>query len=120
MSCIVYQTDKKTGVKYAYESESYWDSEKQQPRSRRKYLGKVDPETGEIITKRAGKTAKSKTAADSSTASATETSAESIPPDILLEKDEMIAALRKENAVLKKEKQAILASMAEILGQYQE
>lgn len=52
MSCIVYQIDKKTGTKYAYESESYWDPEKQQPRSRRKYLGKVDPETGEIMTRK--------------------------------------------------------------------
>ena len=49
MSCIVYQTDKRTGIKYAYESVSYWDKEKGQPRSKRKYLGKVDPETGEII-----------------------------------------------------------------------
>ena len=52
MSCIVYQTDHKTGAKYAYESVSYWDKEKQQPRSKRKYLGKVDPETGEIISKK--------------------------------------------------------------------
>ena len=51
MSCIVYQVNKKTGVKYAYESISYWDKEKQQPRSRREYIGKVDPETGEIIRK---------------------------------------------------------------------
>ena len=57
MSCIVYQTNTKTGIKYAYSSESYWDKEKQQPRSRRKYLGRVDPETGEIITGRAAKTA---------------------------------------------------------------
>ena len=49
MASIVYQTDKKTGIKYAYESTSYWDKEKKQPRSKRKYLGKVDPETGEII-----------------------------------------------------------------------
>ncbi len=49
MPSIVYQTDKKTGIKYAYESISYWDKEKKQPRSKRKYLGKVDPETGEII-----------------------------------------------------------------------
>lgn len=49
MSCIVFQTDKRTGIKYAYESVSYWDKEKGQPRSKRKYLGKVDPETGEII-----------------------------------------------------------------------
>lgn len=52
MACIVYQTDHKTGVKYAYESVSYWDKEKGQPRSKRKYLGKVDPETGEIIRKK--------------------------------------------------------------------
>ena len=49
MSSIVYQTNPKTGAKYAYESVSYWDKEKQQPRSKRKYLGRVDPETGEII-----------------------------------------------------------------------
>ncbi len=55
MSSIVYQVDKKTGTKYAYESFSYWDKEKQQPRSRRKYIGKVDPVTGEIIRKGEGK-----------------------------------------------------------------
>jgi len=49
MPSIVYQTDKKTGIKYAYESTSYWDKEKKQPRSKRRYIGKVDPETGEII-----------------------------------------------------------------------
>lgn len=48
MSCIVYQTDRK-GNKYAYESVSYWDKDKGQPRSKRKYLGRVDPETGAII-----------------------------------------------------------------------
>lgn len=54
MSCIVYQTDKKTGIKYAYESFSYWDKEKKQPRSKRKYLGPVDPDTNEIIYKDEG------------------------------------------------------------------
>ena len=44
MACIVYQIDKKTGAKFAYESVSYWDKEKKQPRSKRKYLGKVDPD----------------------------------------------------------------------------
>ena len=52
MSCIVYQTNKKTGEKYAYESVSYWDKEKKQPRSKRKYIGKVDPVTNEIIKSR--------------------------------------------------------------------
>ena len=52
MPSIVYQVDKKTGTKYAFESTSYWDKDKQQPRSKRKYLGKVDPETGKIIPSR--------------------------------------------------------------------
>ena len=42
MACIVYQVNKKTGIKYAYESISYWDKEKQQPRSKRKYIGRVE------------------------------------------------------------------------------
>lgn len=49
MACIIYRTDPASGRKYAYSSESYWDKEKQQPRSRRTYLGRVDDETGEII-----------------------------------------------------------------------
>ena len=52
MASIVYQVDKKTGAKYAFESVSYWDKEKKQPRSKRRYLGKVDPETGNIIPSR--------------------------------------------------------------------
>ena len=40
--------NKKTGVTYVYESESYWDKEKKQPRNRRKLIGKLD-EAGNII-----------------------------------------------------------------------
>jgi len=43
------QYNKKTGVTYVYESHSYWDKEKKQHRSDRKLIGKLDPETGEII-----------------------------------------------------------------------
>ena len=50
MACIVFQTNKQTGIKYAYESISYWDKDKKQARSKRQYIGRVDPETGEIIT----------------------------------------------------------------------
>lgn len=38
-----------SGVVYAYESISEWDPVKKQSRSKRKSLGRVDPETGEII-----------------------------------------------------------------------
>lgn len=38
-----------SGVVYAYESISEWDPEKKQSRSKRKCLGRVDPDTGEIV-----------------------------------------------------------------------
>ena len=51
MSCIVYITNKKTNTKYAYRSESYRDPITKKPKSRRTYLGRVDPVTNEIIPK---------------------------------------------------------------------
>ncbi len=50
---IVYQRNKSTGITYAYSNEAYWDKEKRQSRAKRKLLGKVDPETGEIVATRA-------------------------------------------------------------------
>lgn len=49
MAAIVYQTNKKTGVVYAYKSVSYWDKVKKQSRAKRKCIGKVDPDTQKII-----------------------------------------------------------------------
>lgn len=49
MAAIVYQTNKKTGVVYAYESVSYWDKGKKQSRAKRKCIGRVDPDTQKII-----------------------------------------------------------------------
>ena len=46
---IIYQKDKRVGITYAYENESYWDKEKKQPRSRRKLIGRLDETTGKII-----------------------------------------------------------------------
>jgi len=50
---IVYQKNKQTGITYAYRNEPYWDKEKQQSRAKRTLIGKVDPDTGEIIATRA-------------------------------------------------------------------
>lgn len=49
MAAIVFQTDKRTGITYAYESVSHWDKEKKQSRAKRKLIGKVDPLTGDIV-----------------------------------------------------------------------
>jgi len=46
---IVKAKNKKTGITYVYESESYWDKEKKQPRNKRKLIGKIDDQTGEIV-----------------------------------------------------------------------
>ena len=50
-SSIVYQRNKNGSV-YAYRSESYRSPTTGKPTSRREYLGRVDPETGEIVPKR--------------------------------------------------------------------
>ena len=49
MSSIIKAFDKRSGNTYFYESKSYWDKEKQQPRSHRKLIGKLDPATGNMI-----------------------------------------------------------------------
>lgn len=46
---IVRYTNKKTGVVTLYESTSHYDPETKQSRPIRKYLGKLDPETGELV-----------------------------------------------------------------------
>lgn len=89
MSCIVYQVNKKTGIKYAYESVSYWDKDKQQPRSKRRYLGRVDPETGEIIRDR-------KSGKDSAGPSGKDRPDLSSLYDELREKDKIISDLTHE------------------------
>ena len=49
MASITYHRNKKTGAVYVYSVESYWDKEKKAPRNKQVCLGKLDPETGEVI-----------------------------------------------------------------------
>ena len=53
------------GVTYVYEVyENHWNKEKKRPESRRRLIGKIDPETGEIVpTSRAKKRADKKDSA---------------------------------------------------------
>jgi len=46
---IIKQFDKRSGITYVYESTSYWDREKKQPRSKRTLIGRLDPDTGEVV-----------------------------------------------------------------------
>ncbi len=45
---IIHQYDKRSGITYAYESHSQWDKEKKMSRAKRKLIGRVNPDTGEI------------------------------------------------------------------------
>lgn len=46
---ITYTVNENTGVKYAYETTSEWNAKEQKTRTRRRYLGRVNPINGEII-----------------------------------------------------------------------
>ena len=49
MASITHHRNKKTGAVYVYSVESYWDKEKKAPRNKQVCLGRLDPETGEVI-----------------------------------------------------------------------
>lgn len=84
---IIKQYDKRSGITYVYDSKSYYDKEKKCSRAKRTLIGKIDPDTGEIIpTDGRNKGAKSKSTASSS-------------PEI--DKDKRIQELEDENRQLK-------------------
>ena len=108
---IVKLKDKRTGTTYVYESESYWDKEKKQPRSRRKLIGKLDEKTGEVIP--TGKSGRKKgTSAQTEDVGSPEPITEYIK--VIEEKDALIRDLKVENMALKKEKQEILQTLNEL------
>ena len=84
---IIKQFDKRSGITYVYDSKSYYDKEKKCSRAKRTLIGKLDPNTGEIIpTDGRKKGAKSKPSTTSS-------------PEI--DKDKHIQELVDENRQLK-------------------
>ena len=83
---IIKQFDKRSGITYIYDSKSYYDKEKKCSRAKRTLIGKIDPDTGEMIpTDGRNKGAKSKP--------------DSVSPDI--NKDKRIQELEDENRQLK-------------------
>ena len=83
---IIKQFDKRSGITYVYDSKSYYDKEKKCSRAKRTLIGKIDPDTGEMIpTDGRNKGAKSKP--------------DSVSPEI--NKDKRIQELEDENRQLK-------------------
>jgi len=113
---IVKQKDKRTGTTYVYESKSYWDKEKQQPRSKRRLIGKLDEQTGEVVpTDGRGKkrTEKEKPISDN-IALCDELKQQ------LKEKDLVIRHLTSQNKALEKELAVVLKEIRSILGKHEE
>ena len=96
---------------YVYESESYWDKEKKQPRARRKLIGKIDEATGNIVpTDGRGRRRKTgKPAAPDGT--------EPVSPEkdaVIKEQAARIAGLEAEIRSLRAEKAAVLKDISAI------
>jgi len=106
---IVKHKDKRTGVTYVYESESYWDKEKKQPRSNRTLIGKLDEETGEIIP--TGKSGRKKAGSENQPPDDAPKEPITDQVNLLAKKDEQIRILKAQNKALRKEKQEILDAL---------
>lgn len=105
---IIKQYHKDTDTTYVYESISYWDEEKKQSRSKRRVIGKLDPETGEIVPtgKRGRKAKEAPASSDDVSAELTQLYEESLAQikELTLtisKKDHEITNLRKEVCRLK-------------------
>ena len=98
---IIKQFDKRSGITYVYDSKSYYDKEKKCSRAKRTLIGKLDPETGEIIpTDGRNKGAKSKKPA----------------PSPELDKDKLIRELEDEVRQLRLQIRALQKELERING----
>ena len=97
MPTIVHHYDKKTGKTRVYESTPHYDPVTKQSRPKRKYLGTLDDETGELIPS-SGRRGRRKSPINEPTNTGTDSASAKI--DALLQsisyKDDEIASLKSE------------------------
>lgn len=112
---IVKSKNKQTGITYVYESESYWDPDKKQPRNHRKLIGKLDEEGNIVPTGSRGRKKKGENAGNFV----------SEPEDMLSyyrdksrELETRNALLEEENRRLKKEKKELLYDLESVFNKY--
>lgn len=106
---IIKQYHKDTDTTYVYESTSYWDAEKQQSRSKRRVIGKLDPETGEIIP--TGKRGRKK-ASDSKPAENTPDEAVGEEKQQVLQQQIELSALKEQISSLVDENRQLRAALS--------
>ena len=103
---------------YVYESQSYWDKEKKQPRAKRTLIGKLDETTGEIVPTD-GRGLKRRTLKrDLQTDTTLSDDRIRELSGTLAEKDRLIEQLTAENQKLRKDKAHILKQLTEMITQY--
>ena len=113
---IIHQTNKKTGITYVIESESYWDRDKQQPRSHRTIIGKIDPVTGEVVpTKKYNREKKSPSPSKAGISSTQSASAGGAGPE---NQADRIAVLEGLVAQLRKEKEDLIRDLNSVLKRH--
>lgn len=120
---IVKHTDPKSGTVYVYESTSYWDKEKKQPRSKRKLIGKEDADGNTIPTGKKGRRKISQSEvkeprSEAGRSVSSSTAGEKDIQDILAEKDEIIRALKAENRELRSKRQQMLTEIRALAGRW--
>ena len=118
---IVKSYQKKTDTTYVYESEAYWDPEKKQSRSKRRLIGKIDKETGEVVpTGKRGR--KKRSSVSPETAESDRRSGNDITPDegqvqrleaVIEEQKAEIINLKTQVDSLRKENHKLLAETRE-------
>ena len=109
---IVKQKNQKTGVTYVYESFSYRDEITKQPRAKRKLLGRLDEETGEIIPTRKKKVIT--TDAQNETDSDVSDKIRSLEDKISKQYEE-IRSLKSEISKLKNERKSVMETLAKVI-----
>lgn len=118
---IVKVFNKKTGTTYVYESESYWDPEKKQPRNKRKLIGKLD-ENGEIVpTGKKGQPQKETfplTDMEKKELKASQEAAEIYQKELIEVRNELFR-LKEQVRKLEKEKLELLGDIRKILEKHQ-
>lgn len=105
----------KTGVIYVYESHSYRDMETKQPRSIRRLIGKIDESTGKIVPTKGKKKVTTSATEDVGTLSNKYESA-SFSLDEIRQRDHQIPELRREVAILRKDKTDLAATLEKIVA----
>lgn len=99
---IIKVYNKERDVTYVYDSYSYWDKDKKQPRSKRKLIGRLDPVSGEIVpTGKRGRPKSSPVNSDTNH-SANVQSVFNGDTDLVNDLMKEIASLRKENQRLRR------------------